>query len=34
VRDRWACAGCGRQTSVTAGTIFQDTWKTEGNYNL
>ena len=22
---RWQCAGCGRQTSVTAGTIFQDT---------
>jgi transposase-like protein/ribosomal protein L37AE/L43A len=21
----WQCAGCGRQTSVTAGTIFQDT---------
>jgi hypothetical protein len=21
----WHCAGCGRQTSVTAGTIFQDT---------
>jgi len=25
VRERWECAGCGRQTSVTAGTIFQDT---------
>lgn len=25
VRGRWECAGCGRQTSVTAGTIFQDT---------
>lgn len=26
VRDvLWQCAGCGRQTSVTAGTIFQDT---------
>src|SRR5579863_3803726 len=25
VRDRWECAGCGCQTSVTAGTIFQDT---------
>jgi transposase-like protein len=22
---RWQCAACGRQTSVTAGTIFQDT---------
>jgi len=22
---RWQCAGCGRQVSVTAGTIFQDT---------
>ena len=22
---RWQCTGCGRQTSVTAGTIFQDT---------
>jgi len=22
---RWQCAGCGRQASVTAGTIFQDT---------
>ena len=22
---RWECASCGRQTSVTAGTIFQDT---------
>ena len=22
---RWQCAECGRQTSVTAGTIFQDT---------
>jgi transposase-like protein/ribosomal protein L37AE/L43A len=21
----WQCAGCGRQTSVTAGTVFQDT---------
>ena len=21
----WQCPGCGRQTSVTAGTIFQDT---------
>lgn len=25
VRDLWQCAGCGYQTSVTAGTIFQDT---------
>lgn len=25
VRDLWECAGCGCQTSVTAGTIFQDT---------
>src|SRR5438132_11140486 len=25
VRDLWQCAGCGRQTSVTAGTVFQDT---------
>src|SRR5215469_11886793 len=25
VGDLWECAGCGRQTSVTAGTIFQDT---------
>lgn len=25
VRERWECAECGRQTSVTAGTIFQDT---------
>src|SRR5579864_554392 len=25
VRDRWECAGCGCQTSVTSGTIFQDT---------
>jgi len=25
VRGRWECGGCGRQTSVTAGTIFQDT---------
>lgn len=25
VRDLWQCAECGRQTSVTAGTIFQDT---------
>jgi transposase-like protein len=25
VSDRWECTGCGRQTSVTAGTIFQDT---------
>lgn len=25
VRDLWECGGCGRQTSVTAGTIFQDT---------
>ena len=25
VRDRWECGGCGCQTSVTAGTIFQDT---------
>ncbi len=25
VRDLWECAGCGSQTSVTAGTIFQDT---------
>lgn len=24
-RVLWQCAGCGRQTSVTAGTIFQDT---------
>jgi transposase-like protein len=24
-RNRWECAGCGCQTSVTAGTIFQDT---------
>jgi transposase-like protein len=24
-RVLWHCAGCGRQTSVTAGTIFQDT---------
>ena len=21
----WECSGCGRQTSVTAGTVFQDT---------
>jgi transposase-like protein len=25
VRGLWECAGCGGQTSVTAGTIFQDT---------
>jgi transposase-like protein len=25
VRELWECAGCGRQTSVMAGTIFQDT---------
>ena len=25
VQERWECAECGRQTSVTAGTIFQDT---------
>src|SRR5947209_6760855 len=25
VRDLWQCAGCGCQTSVSAGTIFQDT---------
>jgi transposase-like protein len=25
VGGRWECAGCGRQTSVTVGTIFQDT---------
>jgi transposase-like protein len=25
VRNRWECGRCGRQTSVTAGTIFQDT---------
>jgi len=25
VRGLWECAGCGYQTSVTAGTIFQDT---------
>ncbi len=25
VRELWQCAGCGCQTSVTAGTIFQDT---------
>ena len=25
VGDLWECVGCGRQTSVTAGTIFQDT---------
>jgi transposase-like protein len=25
VRGMWECVGCGRQTSVTAGTIFQDT---------
>jgi transposase-like protein len=25
VGERWECAECGRQTSVTAGTIFQDT---------
>ena len=25
VRGLWDCAGCGHQTSVTAGTIFQDT---------
>jgi transposase-like protein len=25
VRALWQCAGCGRQTSVTAGTIFQGT---------
>jgi transposase-like protein len=25
IRDRWECAACGCQTSVTAGTIFQDT---------
>lgn len=25
VSDRWECKDCGRQTSVTAGTIFQDT---------
>jgi transposase-like protein len=25
VRALWECAGCGYQTSVTAGTIFQDT---------
>jgi transposase-like protein len=25
VRGLWECAGCGRQTSVIAGTIFQDT---------
>ena len=24
-RGLWSCAGCGRQVSVTAGTIFQDT---------
>jgi len=23
--DRWECRACGRQTSVTAGTLFQDT---------
>lgn len=23
--DRWECKDCGRQTSVTAGTVFQDT---------
>jgi transposase-like protein len=27
VRGLWQCATCGRQTSVTAGTIFQDTRK-------
>lgn len=26
-RGRYHCAGCGRQTTVTAGTIFQDTRK-------
>ena len=25
MRGRWECGGCGCQTSVTAGTIFQDT---------
>jgi len=25
VRQLWECAGCGRQTSVMAGTVFQDT---------
>ena len=25
VRNLWECGGCGSQTSVTAGTIFQDT---------
>jgi len=25
VTDRWECRECGRQTSVTAGTLFQDT---------
>ena len=25
IRERWECANCGCQTSVTAGTIFQDT---------
>lgn len=25
VSDRWECKDCGRQTSITAGTIFQDT---------
>src|ERR1700719_3464806 len=25
VRGLWECGGCGSQTSVTAGTIFQDT---------
>lgn len=24
MRGLWECAGCGCQTSVTAGTIFQD----------
>lgn len=24
-RGLWSCAGCGRQVSVTAGTVFQDT---------
>ncbi len=26
-RGLWQCAACGAQTSVTAGTIFQDTRK-------
>ncbi len=29
-RGRYHCAGCGRQTTVTAGTIFQDTRKPLG----